>query len=420
MRERLVLALVGLTVVMIALYGIPRAYLLADMVQTQEERKVERSAMLVTKVLEERESNGERISANFLASLLATQEGLRYEDTDGAVIQAGFVPDPERDIVHTVDIPSGGELTFSRSADLIKNRVAEALLPLLLVGLGLIVLAGVVGWLVARWLARPFAELADKAEHLGQGRFDVEVPHYAIPEAEKIGKALRLSASQLDELLAREREFAGNASHQLRTPITALRLTLEDLTLWPETHPDVAKELADAVPELDRLSSAIDELLGMSRGQRVGERVEVDLSALAGETAERWRPHVEAAGKQIEIDMPAEAVVARTVSGPVAQVLDVLIENACAHGVGTITVGARDRGKYLLVTVRDEGTAHVDHEVFSRGTRSGESNGHGLGLTIASQFATALGGYLTVATDPTTRFVLALPGRDVQTLDRQH
>lgn len=420
MRERLVLALVGLTVVMIALYGIPRAYILADLVQTQEERKVQRSAELVTKVLEQREANDEVINPDFLASLLSVQEGLEYVADDGTVIQAGFVPDPEHDIVRTIDIPSGGELTFSRSADLIQTRVTDALLPLVLTGLLLVVLAGVVGWLLARRLSRPFAELADAAEHLGQGHFDMSVRHQTIPEAEKIAKALRLSAAQLDELLTREREFAANASHQLRTPITALRLTLEDLALWPETHPDVARELTDAVPELDRLSSAIDELLGMSRGQRVGERADVDLSALVAETAQRWRPHVEAAGKQIVIDLPAQPVVARTVSGPVAQVLDVLIENACAHGTGTITVRASDHGKYLLVGVADEGTAHVDHEVFNRGTRSGASNGHGLGLTIASQFATALGGYLTVSSDPTTRFLLALPGPDATTLERVH
>lgn len=417
MRERLVIALVGLTVVMIALYGIPRAYILADLVQTQEERKVQRSAELVTKVLEEREANDERIDPGFLSSLLSTKEGLKYVDDDGTVIQSGFVPDPDHDIVHTMEIPSGGELTFSRSADLIQTRVMDALLPLLVTGLALVVLAGVVGWLVARRLARPFAELATSAEKLGRGQFGLEIPRHTIPEAEKIAQALRLSASQLEELLAREREFAANASHQLRTPITALRLTLEDLTLWPETHPDVAQELTEALPELDRLSAAIDELLGMSRGQRIGERVGLDLVALINETVDRWRPHVEAAGHTIVADLPDE-IVAHTVAGPLTQVLDVLIENACAHGVGAITVRARSHEKYLLVSVGDEGETKIEHDVFTRGTRSGQSDGHGLGLTIASQFATALGGYLVVADRPTTTFVLALPGPDVAMLER--
>ena len=108
--------------------------------------------------------------------------------------------------------------------------------------LGLVLLAAVTGFLLAKRLARPFGELADAADHLGQARFDVALPHYSIPEAEAIGAALRRASTQLDSLVEREREFAANVSHQLRTPVTALRLTLEDLSMWPETPPTVAAE----------------------------------------------------------------------------------------------------------------------------------------------------------------------------------
>ena len=94
------------------------------------------------------------------------------------------------------------------------------------------------------------------------GRFDVEVPHYGVPEAEAIGSALRRSARDLDALVRREREFAVSASHELRTPVTALRLEIEDVASWPQTPPDVAEELSRALAELDRLSATISTLLG--------------------------------------------------------------------------------------------------------------------------------------------------------------
>lgn len=157
----------------------------------------------------------------------------------------------------------------------------------------------------------------------------------------------------------------------------------------------------------------------MSRGQRVGERVALHLGALVREAVECWHPHGEATGHEIVADLPPELVV-HSVAGPISQVLVVLVANACAHGVGRITVGAKCHDKYVLISVRDEGPATIEREVFTRGTRSGDRDGHGLGLTIASQFATALGGYLTLADRPNTTVVLALPGRDVQMLERDH
>src|SRR5690606_34813445 len=145
---------------------------------------------------------------------------------------------PSDDIIEQRDLPGGGSLTLSRSRDLINQRISDALVPLIAVGLGLTVLAAGFGYVIARRLSRPFGELAVAAERLGSGRFDVDPPHYKIPEAEAIGDALRGSSERLAELVRREREFAANASHQLRTPITALRLELEDLSLWPQTPPE--------------------------------------------------------------------------------------------------------------------------------------------------------------------------------------
>lgn len=409
MRERLVAALVGLTIAMIAMYGVPRAYLLADLVTTQEGAKVSRSADLMAVVVAERVSSGSPVTPQFLEDLLTDGEGVEYAAPDDTLVSAGEpVTASADDIAHTRRVDGGGWVTMSRSAAFVSRQVSEALLPLVLIGLGLVVLAAGIGFVLARWIARPFGELAEAAEHLGQARFDVELPHYSIPEAEAIGAALRRASAQLDVLVEREREFAANVSHQLRTPVTALRLTLEDLSMWPETPPTVAGELADSISELDRLSTAITEILDLSRGRRLGDAVDVDLSELVAEAVDRWRPHFTAAGRELAHE-PTDSVLAHVVRGPVAQVLDVLLENACAHGEGRVVAGARDLGKYLHLGVVDEGERSVDDDVFQRGSGSGDSEGHGLGLTIASQLAVSVGGYLTLADAPTTTFVLVLP-----------
>ncbi|KGN42285.1 HAMP domain-containing sensor histidine kinase [Knoellia aerolata] len=409
MRERLVAALVGMTIAMIAMYGIPRAYLLADLVTTQENRTVERSADLLTVVIAERSTAATPVTSAFLESLLGEGEGIEYVAPDDTVVVAGEqTTGSSDDIVERRTLEGGGSLTVTRAGALVDQRVSEALLPLIVIGLALVVLAAGLGFVLARRLARPFAELADAADHLGQARFDVELPHYSIPEAEAIGAALRRSSAQLDLLVAREREFAANVSHQLRTPVTALRLTLEDLAMWPETPPAVAAELTENMSELDRLSTAITEILDLSRGRRLGDAVDLDLSELVAEAIDRWRPKFSAAGREL-LHEPALPVLAHVVPGPVVQILDVLLENACSHGEGEVVAGARDLGKFLHLGVVDEGERAVGNEVFQRGASSVDSQGHGLGLTIASQLASSVGGYLTLADAPTTTFVLVLP-----------
>ena len=271
MRDRLIGALVGMTIAVVVLFSVPRAYVVANLVERQEERKVERSADLLAVLVAERQTDAEPVTSEFLEQTLNEAEYVEYVAPDGSTVSAGQpAPGDDSDITVTHELPEGGELTMARSGTLVEERVSDALLPLVVVGLSLTVLAVVVGYFLARRMARPFTELADKADQLGEGRFDLDVPHYRVPEAEHIGTALRGAATQLDDLVRREREFAVNASHQLRTPITALRLEIEDVTLWPETPPQVADHLRGVLGELDRLSAAITELLDVARGQRLG------------------------------------------------------------------------------------------------------------------------------------------------------
>ncbi|MFS3127833.1 sensor histidine kinase [Nocardioides sp. Bht2] len=408
MRERLIAALVGMTIAMIALYGVPRAYLLADLVNDQEHRKIERSAELLAVVVDERTSAQAPVTSDFLAKMLNKAESIEYRGADGTVVRAGSPNTGDHDIVQTRTLSDGSTVTLSRDGKLIDQRISDALLPLILIGLGLVVLAVIVGYLLARRLARPFGELAQAADELGEGRFEVDLPRYSIPEADAIGLALSRASDQLDELVQREREFAANASHQLRTPITALRLTLEDLTMWPETPPSVAEELTANLGELDRLSAAITELLELARGKRLGEAIDFDLGRLSADAVDRWLDHAAERGHSL-VHAATGTFVAHAVPGPVSQILDVLIENACNHGVGVITVELRNLDHYLSVTVADDGPRTISNEVFERGTSSADSDGHGLGLTIASQLATSLGGHLSLAETESTTFVLLLP-----------
>jgi signal transduction histidine kinase len=266
MRRRLIVSFVALVVATILLFGVPRAFVVADFVTSTNREQVDRGADSAATVARLAMQGGEEVTPDLLGPLLADGERLEFRSGDG---DSFVVPaDTGRgadDLVTTRSLDGGASITYSLSGSDTDAEVVDALTPLLLLALGLIILGVLAGAVLARRLARPFAELAETAREMGTGQLEPDVPHYAVHEADEIASALRESSRQLRDMLERERDVAVNASHELRTPITALRLTLEDIALWPETTPEVRAELDRLVAEVDRLADAVTTMLDARR-----------------------------------------------------------------------------------------------------------------------------------------------------------
>jgi signal transduction histidine kinase len=269
---------------------------------------------------------------------------------------------------------------------------------------GLGVLAVTAGALVARWqavrLARPLEDLATAARTLGGGDLTVRAPRSGVPEIDDAAEALDDTAGRLDRMLARERAFSAHASHQLRTPLTGLRLLLESAQ-----QDDVT---ARALEAADRLERTIDDLLALARTPVSGSVRPLDVDALLGDVRESRVAQLGSEGRALrtvrEDALPPVAVS----TGAVRQVLAVLLDNATVHGRGTVTVRVRDAGGALAVDVEDEGEgpAAGDDPFRARGAGAG----HGLGLPLARALAEAEGGRLVLGhPGPKPRFTLVLP-----------
>ncbi|MDF1705990.1 MAG: HAMP domain-containing sensor histidine kinase [Aeromicrobium sp.] len=411
MRERLVGILVALIVGVVVLYAVPRAYVTADLVRDHEAAMIERTADFLEARIDSRIQSGSPIDVSMLRAGLDGTDGARYVALDGTTVEAGqYDDDPDASFVETRRTDGQGVLTVTRDRSVVTAEVERALVPLIVLGVLLAAVACAIGYVVIGRMSRPFDRLAVAAEELGRGTFDLDLPRGGVPEAQAISEALRTSATRLDELVRRERELAVTASHQLRTPITALRLELEDLTYWPETSPEVAAQVRRSIDELDRLTASIDDLLDLARRLRHDGQIELDLTAFVADTVERWRRRAAARGRTVVVTAPGP-VRATIATEPVAQVLDVLIENACQHGTGTITVSAREAGSNVEVRVGDEGARTFGSEVFGRGDSTDARAPSRLGLPAAAELATGTGGHLSLdETTATTCFVLLLPG----------
>jgi signal transduction histidine kinase len=253
-------------------------------------------------------------------------------------------------------------------------------------------------------LARPLVALATAARTLGDGDFTVRAPRSGVPEIDTAAAALDDTAGRLDGLLARERAFSANASHQLRTPLTGLRLILEAASGGGEA--ELRQAATRAIEAADRLERTIDELLALSRSGSASTRP-LDVDGVLTDVRDTWVGQLGASGRALRTVHDPELPEARASGAAVRQILAVLVDNATVHGRGTVAVRARDAGDALAFDVEDEGPGpDPDADLFARHP-AGNGHGHGLGLPLARALAEAEGGRLVLSRG--ARFTLVLP-----------
>lgn len=287
---------------------------------------------------------------------------------------------------------------------------ASTLLSIML-GLAVAIVASTVllAGRASRRLADPMIELAEAAERLGQGQSRLEPMRSGIPEVDRVSDVLARSAQQVTRSLAAERDFASDASHQLRTPLTALLMRLEEIS--ETSDPAVVQEEAGiAIAQVERLTRVVDDLLMRSRRSNDAPRPEVSLDSVIAALQREWQPAFEQARRSVRVHGERGLVVLAT---PVAlsQVLSTLLENSLIHGRGTVEVQARRSGPSVVVEVSDQGDgvpATLAPHIFERSVSSGRGKSTGLGLALARDLAESNGGRLDLISAQPARFALFL------------
>jgi signal transduction histidine kinase len=276
---------------------------------------------------------------------------------------------------------------------------------------GLAAIALAVAWLVgrrqARRLAHPLEDMVVAAQRLGDGDFSVHTRRGGIPEIDSVGMALNATAARLDALVARERAFSADASHQLRTPLAGLRLRLEAALEQPDQdpRPAIAASLADA----DRLEDTIDELLLLARDNRTTPADPLDLEALLCEMSAEWESRLALQGRRLDLAIHPDVPSARVSTAAVRQVLAVLVDNAMTHGSGTVRVSLREVADAVAIDVADEGPGVLEPASVLFTRRADERTGHGVGLPLARRLVEAEHGRLELAQASPPVFTLLLP-----------
>ncbi|GAB7108218.1 HAMP domain-containing sensor histidine kinase [Streptomyces phaeofaciens JCM 4814] len=293
----------------------------------------------------------------------------------------------------------------------VSERVHHVWLLLALGGLAALAAVAALGFVIACWTGRPIRELEHATKELAVGGTAVPVAiTKGPPEVRSLAATFNRTAARLEHLLASQRAFAGEASHQLKTPLAALRLRLENLENDIALH--ARGSLTAALTETDRLARMVEGLLAMARlDESAAERERVDLGRVCGERHRAWTPLFERHGVWLALagDYPGEVMA---LPGAVEQILDNLLSNALrvAPPGSTVSVDPRLHAPHerrfphraaapgwVELHVMDEGPGMTEEQrrrAFDRFWRAPDApkGGTGLGLALVQRLAHASGG----------------------------
>jgi signal transduction histidine kinase len=266
--------------------------------------------------------------------------------------------------------------------------------------------AGIIAVLVASAVTRRVRRLTDAAERIADGDLSARADVSGGGELEELATSFNTMADRVEAVVQSQRGFAGDASHQLRTPLTALRLRLESASeVMPDDDPALP-QIDAARDEIDRLQRLIDGLLVLARADgRDQETVPVDVSRVATDRVEAWQPLAAERDVTIEVDTPGVAV-AHAVPSATEQIIDNYVDNALEVAPpGTrIVVTVRSHPSGVVLTVDDMGPglpAEDRGHAFDRFWRAEQDgSGSGLGLAVVSSLAQAGGGTVWLDESP--------------------
>lgn len=275
---------------------------------------------------------------------------------------------------------------------------------LLLAAIALAVLAAVafaIAVPLVRWLLRPIHDLDGAAHEITVGHFDARVSERdGPPELRGLATSFNAMADSVTASLDQQRAFVADASHQLRNPLTALRLRVENLD--PHVDDDGRAELHWALDESDRMAAMLDSLLALAREEATrAERIRVDVAEATRTRVEALRPLFAGTELTVEADQPA-VVLARP--DVIDQVLDALLDNAAKFASGApVEVCVSQLDGEVTLRVRDHGPGIPEPDLDRLGERFYRSRihqnlaGSGLGLAITRNLVEGSGGTIEVA-----------------------
>jgi signal transduction histidine kinase len=336
----------------------------------------------------------------------------RHSDEIGADLLAAAAPILDNAVLV-------GAVRVTQDISQVTSAVNRVTIGVIIVGATGLIAGLVIAFALAGSLARPLSRLAATARRLGSGDLSARAGDVrGAREIDDLGHSFDEMADRLERTVHAQREFVANASHQLRTPLTGMKLRLESAAAASD-DPEVTRQMRAADTEVDRLAETVNRLLLLARDAEAGTLTSApptDLRAAAARACERWREQAERV--RASVQTTGEEATAAIDPTDLDQIIDNLLDNALAYAPGAVDIETGLETSRTFLAVRDRGAgipaderARVT-ERFYRG-RGAPTGGSGLGLAIVRDLAERWGGSVAIEApdDGGTRVVVTLPAR---------
>ncbi|MCX5333585.1 MULTISPECIES: ATP-binding protein [unclassified Streptomyces] len=412
MRRRLIQSTLAVVLVVIAVFGVSLVIVETRTISNSAQERVDSEAVRLASIVDSRLLGEQTVDAQVLKEQVAGDRYAVIRIPGEPVIEVGTKA--TGDVISATETGEEGEtVTVQEPRSSVTREVGRTLLIIGAVALLAVIAAVLLAVRQANKLASPLTDLAETAERLGSGDPRPRHKRYGVHELDRVADVLDSSAERIARMLTAERRLAADASHQLRTPLTALSMRLEEITLTDDLN-TVKEEATIALTQVERLTDVVERLLTNSRDPRTGSAVSFDLDEVIQQQLAEWRPAYRSVGRAI-VSSGKRHLRAVGTPGAVAQVLAALIENSLMHGGGTVALRTRVTGNQAVIEVTDEGPgvpADLGARIFERAI-SGR-NSTGIGLAVARDLAEADGGRLEMLQAQPAVFGLFLSRTPVQ------
>lgn len=448
MRTRLIGALVGASLLIVVVFSIPLIGFVSRVERDRLVTALERDAFVLAghaketlnttagAILPSLEPFIAEFSASSRAKVVVTNsQGLAVSSNDAAVVigtdfsnrpevASALVGKPsvgeresvtlgERLVFVAVPVLLGdqvlGVVRLSNPKSVVDEEVQDRVLGIVVAGIFTLIAAAAFAVPLALGIARPITRLTRRTEKLANGDFTVRADDSTGPrEVRELSRSFNAMAGRLGLVIEGQRQFANSVSHQLRTPLTALRLRLEQAQDLTSEESELRQILDASRHEADRLQEMVEQLLALARLESGSTpTVTVDVSEIVASRISMWEPLASEKNVSLRASVP-DGTQCSAIDGALEQIIDNYIDNALsvAPDGSVIEVDVARVGAYVVLDVLDRGPglSEADRsrafERFWRGKNSENSVGTGLGLSIVRQLAVASGATVELLARP--------------------
>ncbi|MDE0805072.1 MAG: HAMP domain-containing sensor histidine kinase [Acidimicrobiales bacterium] len=293
-----------------------------------------------------------------------------------------------------------GAIRTSQPEQVVIYRTVRAWAAMAALAGAVLAVTGLVASRRSRTLARPLADLHEDATTIGSGGEILHRKATGITEIDAVQATLARASTRLNDAMARERALSADLAHQMRTPLSSLRLRLETEPTPATGAPNPL--VGDALRDVERLEQTIRDVLELARDAD-HDREPHALSTILRDIATSWQPQTASTFRRLVSDIEPSLPWVDASPQAIRQILDVLIDNALVHGDGDVELTAKRVGAGAVISVRDHGAVTIDpDQVFLR--RNTDAAGTGIGLALARRLSEA----------ESLRLLIADPGPGVE------